>query len=524
MDEQQEALAFLGKGAGLEGRPRKVVRIDTHASSVFLIGDRALKLKRAVRFSYLDYSTVSLREAACRAEFELNRRIAPALYLGVRAIRRDGAKLALDGAGETVDWVVEMRRFDGERLFDRMAEKRALTKELMRDLADVIAAFHGTAERAAGGGAGAMARVVAGNAENLRASSALDQGAVARLLAATQAALGRHAALLDRRARQGRVRRCHGDLHLGNICLFEGKPTLFDAIEFSPDLATIDVLYDLAFLLMDLVHRGLGFFANLVMNRYLDVAGDDEGLPALPLFLSQRAAIRAHVAAAAAARQEGAARQTKEAEARAYLALAETLLAPAAPRLIAIGGPSGSGKSTLAQALAPDLPPPPGARVLRSDVMRKAMLDLAPETPLPASAYRGAMGRQVYARMRHEAARILGGGTSVILDATFLHPEDRTDAALVAQNAEVFFTGFWIAAPRAIMEARLSQRRGDASDATVAVLAEQLAADPGPLDWRRIDSSGPVARVAAAMRRAAGIASLTGRGPSPRMAGKGGKP
>ncbi len=527
MDAQQEALAFLAKGAGLDAHGRKVTRIDTHASSVFLIGDRALKLKRAVRFSYLDYSTVALRETACRAEFELNRRIAPALYLGVRAIRRaDKGKLSLDGAGETVDWVVEMRRFDTERLFDRLAEKRALTPALMRDLADAIAAFHGAAERVeSGGGGGAMARVIAGNAENLRAAGAcFDQDAVARLEEATRRALDKQAALLDRRRREGKVRRCHGDLHLGNICLYDDKPTLFDAIEFSADLSNIDVLYDLAFLLMDLVHRGLGFFANLVLNRYLDLRRDDDGLAALPLFLSQRAAIRAHVTAAAAARQEGALRQQKEAAARKYLALAEMLLAPAEPRLVAIGGRSGSGKSTLAQALAPDLPPLPGARVLRSDVMRKAMLDLAPETPLPASAYRGAMGSQVYARMRHEAARVLAAGSSVILDATFLDPGERTEAALLGANAGVPFTGLWLEAPRATMEARLSQRQGDASDATVAVLAQQLDLDPGPLDWRRIDSNGPVARVAATLRRVVGVTPLTGRASSPRMtAGKSGR-
>ncbi|HUK59034.1 MAG TPA: AAA family ATPase [Stellaceae bacterium] len=518
MDAQAEALAFLAKGAGLETRGHKIARVDTHASAVFLVDERALKLKRAVRFSYLDYSTVALREKACRTEFELNRRIAPALYLGVRRITRDaGGKIALDGEGETLDWIVEMRRFDGESLFDRLAEKRALTPALMRDLADEIAAFHRAAERTEGGGGNAMARVVAGNAENLRASACLDQNAVAQLGATTDAALARVTPLLDARAQQGKVRACHGDLHLGNICLFEGRPTLFDAIEFSPELAHIDVLYDLAFLLMDLVHRGLNGFANQVMNRYLDLGGDDEGLAALPLFLSQRAVIRAHVTATAAQQQEGSAREQRELAARRYLALAQTLLVPAPPRLIAVGGRSGSGKSTVAQAVAPDLPPPPGARVLRSDVMRKAMLGLAPETPLPAEAYRGAMGKQVYARMRHEAARVLATGTSVILDATFLDPDARAEAALIAKNAGVPFTGFWLEAPRALMEARLRERRGDASDATVAVLAGQYEAEPGALDWRRLNSTGPATRVAAALRRAAGIQPLTGRAASPRM-------
>ena len=190
--------------------------------------------------------------------------------------------------------------------------------------------------------------------------------------------------MLDRRGAAGKVRRCHGDLHLRNVCLFEGKPTLFDCLEFSDELASVDVLYDLAFLLMDLEHRGLADFANLVLNRYLDLTGEDDGLAALPLFLSLRAAIRAHVTAAAMERAaQSAAEPAMAAEARRYLELAAQFLRPRSCRLIAIGGLSGTGKSTLAAALAPCL----GARVLRSDVIRKRLFGVAPETQLPASAY-----------------------------------------------------------------------------------------------------------------------------------------
>ena len=180
------------------------------------------------------------------------------------------------------------------------------------------------------------------------------------------------------------MRRGHGDLHLRNVCLFEGRPTLFDCLEFSDELASVDVLYDLAFLLMDLEHRGLADFANLVLNRYLDLTGEDDGLAAMPLFLSLRAAIRAHVTAAAMERaaQPGA-KPAMGAEARSYLDLCARLLRPRSCRLVAIGGLSGTGKSTLAAALAPSL----GARVLRSDVIRKRLFDVAPETRLPASAY-----------------------------------------------------------------------------------------------------------------------------------------
>ncbi|HUZ72932.1 MAG TPA: AAA family ATPase [Stellaceae bacterium] len=511
---QDEVMAFLADGAshGLAGR--KVERIDTHASAVFLIGERALKLKRAVRYSYLDYSTVALRETACRAEFAINRRIAPALYLGVRAIRRRaGGALGFDGAGDAVDWVVEMRRFAASGLFDRIAETGGLGRDLQRQLADTIAAFHAGAESVRNwGGSAGIARVIVGNAENLRdAGAILDQGAVTRVTAAADAALRDCAALLDRRRARDKVRRCHGDLHLGNICLIDGKPTLFDAIEFSEEISCIDVLYDLAFLLMDLVHRELGAAANFILNRYLDLTQDDEGLKALPLFLAVRAAIRAHVSAAAVAQQPGAPqRQQREDAARSYLALAAALLPPSPPRLIAVGGHSGSGKSTLALALAPDLPPLPGARVLRSDVLRKALLGLPPETRLPPGAYSHAMSKQIYAALQHQAAHALAAGSSVIMDATFLDPAEREAAALVAANAGVPFTGLWLDARREVMAARLEQRPGDASDATLSVLDQQLASDPGPITWQRIDTGGALARVTAAIRRAAGIATRPG--------------
>ena len=499
MDDQTEALAFLAALAP------GAVRIDTHASAIFLIGQRAFKLKRAVRYPYLDYSTAARRGAMCRAEFEINRRIAPSLYRRVRAIRRRASgAVGFDGKGTAIDWVIEMRRFDGETLFDRLAETDRLSAETMRQLADIVAAFHRRARPTrAGGGRDGIARVIDGNVERLRAAgAALDQRKVARLGAVWRRALAAAAPLLERRRRGGKVRHCHGDLHLGNICLDGGKPTLFDAIEFSADLTRIDVLYDLAFLLMDLVHRGRQDFASLVLNRYLDLTRDDDGLLALPLFLSLRAGIRAHVAIAAAATQRGAARQRKQRGlARSYLDLAARLIEPAAPRLVAMGGLSGSGKSTVARALAAFLPPTPGARVLRSDVLRKALLDLPPERKAPGKAYNRAMTRRVYGGLVRAAARVLGAGRSVILDAVFLEPRERAAAERVAARAGAAFAGLWVDAPPRVMAARIGARRRDASDATPAVLRHQLALDPGPLTWRRLDNGRALPHVVKAARR-----------------------
>lgn len=507
-DGQRETVAFLSDGAsyGLPGAA--VEQIVTHASRLFLVGDRVFKLKRAVRYSYLDYATIERRERFCRAELALNRRTAPSLYLSVHAVTRTKTgPLAFDGEGEPVDWVLEMRRFDQDLLFDRLAEAQKLTPALMRALADIVAAFHGEAEIVPEqGGRDSLARTIAINDENLRlAAPPLDVAQIEWLRRQSTAHLDRVGALAEARGRAGKVRRCHGDLHLRNICLLDGRPTPFDGIEFNDAFACIDVLYDLAFLLMDLVHRGLDGLASLVFNRYLDRTGDSAGLPILPLFLSLRAAVRAHVlgALARAGDDEAKARDALD-RARSYLSLAQALLEPTLPRLVAIGGLSGSGKSTVAQALAPLFGPAPGARVLRSDATRKRLMQVAPETRLSPADYSLAAAAHVYEAQREEAAAILGAGYTAIMDAAFLRPEERLAIAALAGSAGVPFIGLWLDAPAAALAARIDARRNDISDADRAVLEQQLVLELGPIDWRRVDASGDVAATVAAARAALG--------------------
>ena len=412
--------------------------IKTHASLVFLAGDRAYKLKRAVKYPYLDFSTAELRCRACEAELTLNRRTAPTLYLEVGAlVRTSQGRVGFSTEGPAVDWVVVMRRFDQSSLFDALAQTGGLSAPLMNELAGHIADFHAVAERRFDyGGATALTDIIEGNHLCLMAAQrtvfALER--IDELHERSLHRLASVAGLLDRRRAKGKVRHCHGDLHLRNICLLNGKPTLFDCLEFSPSLATIDVLYDLAFLLMDLEHRGFVNFANLVLNRYLDLTGEDDGLPAMHLFLSLRAAIRAHVTATA---MEGiAGREAKlemAAEAGRYLDLAAQLLRPRPCRLIAVGGFSGAGKSTLAAALAPSF----GARVLRSDVIRKRLFGVAPETRLPSRAYTAQVSGQVYETLRLEASAALAAGYSVIIDAVAMEPAERQSFAAVAEAAAV---------------------------------------------------------------------------------------
>jgi aminoglycoside phosphotransferase family enzyme/predicted kinase len=500
VDDQREVIAFLSEPSSYGAAVERVDIVETHASLVFLAGDRAYKLKRAIKYPYLDFSAAADRRRACEAELALNRRTAPAVYLDVRPLARhaDG-KVGFASSGPAIDWVVVMRRFDESSLFDALARAGGLKAPLMQALAGHIAGFHAEAERRSDhGGAAALSATVETNHRCLAAARHADF-APAIVDELRERSLGRLAAvgeLLDRRRAEGKVRRCHGDLHLRNICLLDGQPTLFDCLEFSDAFGCIDVLYDLAFLLMDLEHHGFADFSNLVLNHYLDLTAEDDGLAAMPVFLSLRAAIRAHVTATALDRTADSEKKPEmAAEARRYLALAVRLLAPRQRRLVAVGGLSGSGKSTVAAALAPEL----GARVLRSDVIRKRFFGVAPETRLPASAYAAEVSDRVYETFRQNAAAVLAAGYSVIIDAVSLRPEERQSFAALARAAAVPFAGLWLAAPERTMEHRLRTRRGDASDASPEVLAQQLQADSGPMDWTVIDSgSGAESCLAAA--------------------------
>jgi aminoglycoside phosphotransferase family enzyme/predicted kinase len=508
-DEQAGVFAWLSDPASHPDRPA-VERIDTHSASVFLAGPRAYKVKRAIRYSFLDYSTLELRRRACELELRLNRRTAPRLYLDVVPVTRAGSgQLALAGEGAPIEWLVVMERFPQEQLLDRLATTGGVSGRLASQLADRVAEFHAVAAPTPHhGGAAAMRAVVDDNARAFEAASALIDATAARAVTTSCGrAIDRWRKALDRRRANGAVRQCHGDLHLRNIVLLDGQPTLFDAIEFNDDFACIDVWYDVAFLLMDLLARGLADQANIVMNQYLFRTGDLAGLVLLPVFLGCRAAVRAKTSLASAAIEtDGARRDDYVARAREYLSLATRVLTPADPRLIAIGGLSGSGKSTLAAALAPGAGAPPGAVVLRSDVVRKALFHLAPDQRLGADGYTAEATREVYRALLMRAKDVLAAGGSAVVDATFLAPGRRREVADLAEAAAVPFTGVWLDAPTATLTDRLRQRRHDASDATVEVLQGQQAADAGEITWVRLDAtraSGDLAaQVQIEMRRA----------------------
>lgn len=497
--ENQDVVVEMLKDPATYGEAGPVEAIETHISRIFLVGRRAFKMKRAVKLPYVDFSTPELRVAACEREVELNSRTAPGLYLNVRRITRAGDRLAWDGSGELVDAVIEMVRFDQSKLLDRMAAAGKLTPALMTGVARMIARYHRNTEVIhVGSGSANIDGVLEINAAGFATSHVFGRDEIETLNDAFRAALACHASLLDWREAAGRVRRCHGDLHLRNICVFDSEPRLFDCIEFNDQIATVDVLYDLAFLLMDLWHRGFPQFANLVMNRYLDDADDEDGFILLPFFMAVRAAVRAHVTATQV--EEGSQNSTKLiAEARSYFDLALALLTETPPRLVAIGGLSGSGKTTAAEALAAQIGAPPGARIVESDRIRKAMHGVPAETKLPDKAYRPGVSERVYRQIAWRAELILAEGGSVVADAVFDRQEDRDRIERAASGTNVPFAGFWLAADPSVLWCRVSERKGGPSDATVDILSRQLQRDAGPLTWRKIEADRKVAEITAEM-------------------------
>jgi aminoglycoside phosphotransferase family enzyme/predicted kinase len=462
--------------------------IETACARVYLAGGTAWKVKRRVELGYLDYSTLTLRDWALQRELRFNRAAASDIYRAVRAVTRTpSGGLELDGLGPVVEHALEMRRFDEGSVLS--ARPWAVDGPLADSLGREVAALHAVAPpRPEGGGGKALKFTIDSNARLLRElAPQLGHDRVEALVAATDAEFFRHEALLEARRARGFARQCHADLHLGNILLEDGRPILFDCIEFNDVLSDIDVQYDIAFLLMDLDFRRRRDAAVRVLSAYLDAAaraeatGLREGLAALPLMLSVRAGVRAHVQA-----QSG-----DIAAAIAYVDAALEHLAPPPPSLTAVGGFSGSGKTTFARNIAPGLGAAHGAVVLRTDEIRKRLAGAGPQDALPAEIYTPAFYAQVYETLIAEARALVVAGRAVVLDATFTNPGLRARVEALAAELGVPFHGVWLQAAPELLAPRIETRTADASDATLDILRQQMEMDLGPLDWARVDASGP---------------------------------
>lgn len=504
MDDQTVAINWLMDPATHDGTSPE--HIETHGAHVILAGDTAYKIKRAVAYDYMDFSTLDLRRQMLDRELQLNKPAAPNIYKDVVPVCRDDTGLHFGPGGELVEWVLRMRRFARDQELSYVVDQGGLTDGLAEELGQSVAGYHAQAPKISADGSVLIGdileeldQVFSGMTDSLgvRRITRFSQRAWAVLSAVTP--------LLKDRSDAGFVRRCHGDLHLRNLVLIDGRPTPFDALEFDEVLGTCDILYDLAFLIMDLQHRGLDRAATLVLDAWLYEANgaQDAGLAALPLFLAVRAAIRAMVCVQTgqAAHHEA----EENTQARAYLEQALAALEPVTPRLVVVAGASGTGKTTLSRRLAPDFAAAPGAIHLRSDLERKALAGVDPLTRLPASSYSSEASQAVYDRLFKRAETLIKAGYPVVIDATFWAQAEREAVEQLARRLNVPFTGLWLVGAQDVLEDRVNARQGDASDADASVVQLQMAKGAGQVDWTHLDISQPVPEVDAQAHKALGL-------------------
>lgn len=466
---------------------------ETHISWVILTGELAYKVKKPLRLSFLDYSTLERRRALCEEELRLNRRHAPDLYLGVSAIGGSVATPRVDAAGPALEYAVRMRQFDPREELPALLDADAVDTEALAQLGATIAQLHAQAAVASDatfGDPATLRRIVFANFEELRAlpECASRASEVAELVRAVSRALDAAQALVIERRAQGMIRECHGDLHCGNVVRWRGTLTPFDGIEFDPALRWIDVANDVAFLTMDLAERGRRDLRRAALQAWCETLGDFEGLPLLPVCECYRALVRAKVAALAAlqAPTDSRHRAGSVASCLRYLDWAAARLDPHRPALLITCGLSGSGKTWLARRIAPALE----ALHLRSDVERKRLAGLAPladsRSRPDGGLYTQDFNQRTYGRLLRCAEAALAGGESIVVDAAFLRRDERASFRELATRRSADFGILHCTAPAGMLRDRVALRarlRSDASEAGLDVLARQ------PSYWEEFDAS-----------------------------------
>lgn len=463
--------------------------IETHISWVILTGRYAYKIKKPVSLGFLDFSTLQKRKQYCEEEVRLNRRLAPGIYLGVDSIRGTPANPHIDGEGEILEYAVKMVQFPQQAQLDQMLERGELQPMHMDALAHMVADFHQRIEMADSssdyGTPEHVMQPVIDTISQLRRymEDATSSNLVEALEQWCQTNYSRLRDLFAQRKAQGYVRECHGDMHLRNLAWIDNMPVAFDCIEFNPELRWIDVISEIAFLVMDLDDRQQAQLAQRFLNAYLEHSGDYQGVRLLRFYLVYRALVRAMVDAIRAGQEgiePGEKRQAKM-EAQGYLKLAQGYTRYSQPQLIIARGLSGSGKSTYSQLLLEQLP----AIRIRSDVERKRLYGLKPEQNghklIGEEIYSATATERTYQRLRQLAADILDCGYSVIVDATCQKLQQRQNFQELARHGGWPYIILDFTASPDTLRHRVAARHDDVSDADLRVLELQLAS------WQPLD-------------------------------------
>lgn len=459
--------------------------VETHISYVVLAGRFAYKIKKAVNLGFLDFSSLEKRWRCCEEEVRLNRRLAPELYLDVIALTGTPSAPRIGGDGEAIEYAVRMRRFPQSGLLDRRLARNALEPDVIDALADRVAAFHEQAERCPRGtGYGSPDVVREAMAENFRQlrrylPGRMHAGLLDELERWSESAGAGLASMMNDRRLAGWVRECHGDLHLGNVALVRGPPLIFDCIEFNPDLRWIDVVNEIAFMVMDMEERGRPDYAYRFLNRYLEGTGDYAGLPLLGYYKVYRALVRAKVAAIRGGQEGQAASRREMTVCGQYLEYARRSMLPPKRSLVLLHGLSGSGKSRVAQMLLEAR----GAVRLRSDVERKRLAGLRRGANSRSTINGGIYGEEMtvvtYARLAELARQVLAAGYPVVVDAASLKAWQRRTFRMQAQDLAVPFLVVACRAPEDVLRQRVVARArvgNDPSEADPAVLEQQARA------------------------------------------------
>ena len=502
IDDQSAVIAALSEQNAYGFKPsHKIIVKETNISDVFLTGEKAYKLKRGVKYPYVDYSTPEKRQAACRRELDICERFAPGLCFGVEEVVSDKKgriflrSACSDKNAEVVDYVLVMREFEENMLFENMVDRGDLDRFEMMDTAEKIFDLHKKSEIITSRNPVDIirGRIYENNAMiRCFVPDIFDEEDVDALEKEQLEALEKNKELLLQRQAEGKIRWCHGDLTLRNLAMWNGQVVPFNPIEFYDDLTQIDTMYDFAFLLVEMESKGQRRLASILFNHYMALSEDWDGVPVLPLFLSCRAAVNAYVFAQRSSEIKDKHESMLMAN-RAYeqLVISKRFLERHKPVLVACGGLSGSGKSRIARESAPFIGNPPGAVIVRDDVLRKNLLKTGLEENLNTAEYTPETEEQVFKAVCEKCRYLLASGQSVVADALFHKPEQRRAVETLAREMNVEFKGIWVDAPLEVRIERVTQRKRNPSDVrTAEELKKQLDIDVGPVTWDKIDTSG----------------------------------